>query len=165
MSFQLGMVLIGGLALLIWGPWSSKMPDLWSLMNKVTKVTETLRPPVVVWLLEDEASLDTIRDSIDPERIIASSDNAFAIIEGRIFATSIEAANGPLNHAGWSDRRIEFVDQPGMRKPTFAEIEAQIAEAAEASSEDDYDALKSKSSLSQAESLRLLKQMERHGDL
>ena len=168
LPFQVGMALMGGVALLIWGPWSDRLPNVSELMSYVTDMTEmATEAPVVVMVMRDQASVNTVRAVIEPKRILAASEDAFATAEGRIFATSIEAASEPLNLAGWANRRIEFVDVAGKRKPTFAEIQAraQAEEAAEVASETAMDALKNKDSLTRSEALELLQEMEKNGDI
>ncbi|MCH6563893.1 MAG: hypothetical protein O7B23_05800 [Deltaproteobacteria bacterium] len=56
--------------------------------------------PVRGLLVGDPRSVAKIRDAVDPDHIVASTPQAFALVEGRISATSIEAASRPLNRAG-----------------------------------------------------------------
>ena len=168
--FQFGMAAIGGIALLFWGPWSQNLPalNLPTLSSLIETVAEgDPGPAVLVMVIPDVASINAIRESIIPERIIASSEQGFALIDGRVFATSIGAATDPINLAGWADRPIELVESPGGHKPTV--YQQQTAEAArlleEAPEADAYRALKGKGSLSRGESLRLLEEMERRGEI
>ena len=69
--------------------------------------------------------------------------------------------------AGWADRPIELLESPGGHKPTV--YQQQTAEAArlleEALEDDAYRSLKGKGSLSRGESIRLIEEMERRGEL
>jgi hypothetical protein len=65
--------------------------------------------PVLILLVGSDESVDRVRDAVDPERIVASTPHAFAVVDGHIVAADAEAASAPLNAAGWSDRPIEIL--------------------------------------------------------
>ena len=161
MGFQLGMAVFGGLALLVWGPWSFELPEI-ELPELSSWVESVGEPSVTIMLMESRESLDAMRKGVDAERIVARSPEAFALIEGRIFATSIDAANGPLNAAGWAGRSLEFIDPAGLRKPRLAGIGDMGSDPSQG---DGLADLMAQPTLSHSDSMRLLKEMERRGDL
>jgi len=70
--------------------------------------------PVLVVVVEGAAERDAVRDAIDAERIVASSADGFAVREGRVVVSSLEAAGPLIQRAGWTDASFEIV-KPGAR--------------------------------------------------
>ncbi len=114
--------------------------------------------PVTVMLVGDPESVAEIRDAVDPDRIVASTPQAFALIEGRIIATSIEAASRPLNQAGWASRSIEIALPPKKRTPRYAAAQDEATQNG-----DPLVALKDKDVLTQGQTMRLLNEMDQRG--
>lgn len=116
-------------------------------------------PPVLVIVVDDARRVAGLRDAIDPERVVAESERAVALHEGRIVTASIEDASLLLNQAGWRDREIELFR---VAKNT-TQRRAQNARGAQSTS--DLDAkigeLLSKEELSRSETLAVLEAMDR----
>ena len=64
--------------------------------------------PVLVFLLPGESDVDTVREAIDSSRIVAHTQQGFAVREGRIVATGHSAAGTLLTLASWTDRPLEL---------------------------------------------------------
>ncbi|MFQ5513780.1 MAG: hypothetical protein ACE5FG_05025 [Myxococcota bacterium] len=166
MAFQLGMLAIGGLALLFWGPWSPELPSLELPELRASFPGESRVPPVTVVLLPDRSSVRVLREAVAPERVVVSSEEAVVLAEGHVFATSIEAATEPINRAGWAERPIRFARGSGQARPSAVRHEEATAGASQrATDADAFLSLKDERSLSHSDTLRLLEAMERRGDL
>jgi hypothetical protein len=63
---------------------------------------------VLVFLVGDRADVEQVRRAVDAGRIVYASEDALALVEGRIVATDAAAASRPVNQAGWGDRRLEI---------------------------------------------------------
>jgi len=63
---------------------------------------------VIVFLVGDRSGVDSVRNAVDPSRIVWSTPDAVALKEGRIVAAGQEAVGEPLMEAGWIDREIEI---------------------------------------------------------
>jgi len=63
---------------------------------------------VLVFLVGDRGGVERVRKAVDSSRIVASSPDAIALVEGRIIAVSAQAAEGPYKSAGWMERDLEF---------------------------------------------------------
>jgi len=161
--FQCSMLAGGLLLLLLWGSTGDwEIPQLSPTTDSAGKdVSEGTGPAVTILLIPDAEGVRAIRHAIDPDRIVASSPDAFALAEGRIVATSVENASGPLNQAGWSKRPIEIVTPPSRATPRFESARSSSREAAPA---DAVSALKDKRVLTRNESIRLLNEMSQRGD-
>lgn len=68
--------------------------------------------PVLVVIVGNEDLVDSVRKVISPERIIADTGSAFALVDKRIIAANSDAASGPINELGWIHRKIELVAVP-----------------------------------------------------
>ena len=161
--FQCSMLAGGMLLLLLWGSTGDwEIPQLSPTTDSAGKdISEGTGPAVTILLIPDAEGVRAIRHAIDPDRIVASSPDAFALAEGRIVATSVESASGPLNQAGWSKRPIEIVTPPSRATPRFESARSSSREAAPA---DAVSALKDKRVLTRNESIRLLNEMSQRGD-
>ncbi len=158
--FQISLLGAGLIVLLAWGTnWQWELPA--PLRRVEAPIELSTEPPVLVMLVGDAESVATIRDAVDPDRIVAATPEAFALVEGRIIATSIDAANRPLNRAGWASREIEIVMPPAKLTPGFAQKKSASGPNP---SGDSFVALKDKDVLTQGESLGLLKEMNQRGE-
>ncbi len=63
---------------------------------------------VMVFLVGSQAGVEHVKRAVNPDRIVASTPEALALIEGRIIATNAEAVSEPLTMAGWIDHEIEI---------------------------------------------------------
>ncbi len=161
--FQAGLLIAAGFALLVWGPWERPSLEL-QISNPIAMIASASAPPPVrVLLLPEPSHLEAIRAAVLPEQIVASTPEAIALLRGRVIATSIEAAAGPINAAGWAERPIELIEAPGQHKPTYAQYQASEEQrlAEEATSADPL----AQSSFSPLETMRILEAMERRGDI
>ena len=64
--------------------------------------------PVLLLLVDGRAGVALVRGAVDPARVLVSTPDALVLAEGRVVATSPEAAGGPLTRAGWAERGIEI---------------------------------------------------------
>lgn len=76
--------------------------------------------PILVFLVGDTAGVDAVKRAIDPSRIVAETDDAFALVEGRMIAAGPEAVSEPLTAAGWIDRKVELLPLPKRRDTVAA---------------------------------------------
>jgi hypothetical protein len=124
-------------ALILWkdGSWNRERiwPGLPELKSK----------PVLVVVVGDLQQLAQVRAAIDDERIVAESDDAFALKERRVISESFAGVGPILTAAGWGDDSLEIVairlqePQTGsdrtselaelMKKPTLNLMEARRA--------------------------------------
>jgi hypothetical protein len=164
--FQASMLGAGLIVLLLWGAnWEWRPLELMPWLSRAFEkepLQDHTNSPVTVMLVGDQESVAAIREAVHPDRIVASTPDGFALVEGRIIATSIEAASRPLNKAGWADRQIEIVLPPAPLKPDFPTM--QRASAGTGSS-DTVSALKDKQVLTPAETRKILETMDQSGDL
>jgi hypothetical protein len=63
---------------------------------------------VMVFLVGSRSGVERVRKAVDSSRIVASTPDAIALIEGRIVAVDATAVEGPYKQAGWMDRDLEF---------------------------------------------------------
>ena len=94
-------------------------------------------------------NVEVVRRVVEPERIVASSAEGFAIDGGRVVSASLEQAGAPLSAAGWTDRPVEILT-PQRRKEV---TQAPGQECPQATGAHGW-------ALSQAEALRLLDSVE-----
>ncbi|MGH0035147.1 MAG: hypothetical protein ACQGVK_08955 [Myxococcota bacterium] len=64
--------------------------------------------PVLIFLVGSRGGVESVKQAVDPARIVAESPDAIALAEGRMVATTADAASAPLMAAGWGDREIEL---------------------------------------------------------
>ena len=64
---------------------------------------------VLVFLVGSPAGVERVSDAVDPDRVVAWSPDAVALVEGRIVATDQAAVGDALLGAGWVDREIEII--------------------------------------------------------
>lgn len=76
--------------------------------------------PILVFLVGDRDAVSAVKRAIDPSRIVAETDEAFALVEGRMIAAGPEAVSEPLTAAGWIDRRVELFPLPRRRDTAAA---------------------------------------------
>jgi hypothetical protein len=91
-----------GVGALIW----TAEPSTW-----IPTVNELINPedPVLVVIVGSPQLVDSVRVAISPDRIIADTGDAFALVDRRIIAASAEAASGPINQLGWIDDPLDLV--------------------------------------------------------
>ncbi len=155
--FQVSTLVAGLLLLLLWlADWEAVRLEAASWFD--AGVEPSAEEPVMVMLVGDAERVAAIRDAVDPDRIVASTPDAFALVEGRIIATSVEAASRPLNQAGWASRSIEIVVPPRKLTPGYAAVQRGGP-----GSEDPSVALKDRDVLSQDQALKLLNAMDQRG--
>jgi hypothetical protein len=159
------LVMAAGLGLFVaarkmLGPGSLAVPGI------LTSLGATLEEPgVLVLVVQGPNQLEQIRRSIAGERVIAASRDAFALAEGRIVTTRIEAAGPVISEAGWVHRELEFVDARDVRLLGAAGSAAEASREAEedhlppAAQRDpsDLSDLYAKDYLTVGEALRVLK--------
>ena len=164
--FQASLLGAGLIVLLLWGAnWEWRPVELMPWLSRAfakEPLQEHTDLPVTVMLVGNRESVAAIREAVHPDRIVASTPDGFALIEGRIIATSVEAASRPLNKAGWADRQIEIVLPPAPLMPDFP---ATQRSSAGTGSTDPVSALKDKKVLTPAETRKLLGAMDQRGDL
>jgi hypothetical protein len=68
--------------------------------------------PVLVVIVGNSDLVDSVRKVISPERIIADTGDAFALVDRRVVAANSDAASGPINQLNWIHREIELVAVP-----------------------------------------------------
>ncbi len=159
------LVMAGGLGLFVTarkmlGPGSLTVPKI---LESIGATLE--QPAVLVLIVRDRNELDQIQRAIAPDRIIASSRDAFAVVEGRIVTTRIEAAGVVLSQAGWVDRELEFLDTPDLRRLRMAGAESGTSQpdagdappTAAPEEPADLSDLYAKDTLTVGEALRVLK--------
>ena len=155
--FQVSTLAGGLLLLMLWlADWEAIRLKAKSWFN--AGVGLPVEEPVMVMLVGDAKSVAEIRDAVDPDRIVASTSQAFALVEGRIIATSIEAASRPLNQASWASRSIEIMLPPKKRAPGYAAAQAETTQNG-----DPWVALKDKGILTQGQTTKLLNAMDQRG--
>ncbi len=100
-ALALGAFVAAGVVLLM----SSSSLRGWSFdRGQATPDTQ----PVLVFLLPGESEVDTVREAIDSSRIVARTQQGFAVTEGRIVATGHSAVETLLTLANWTDRSLEL---------------------------------------------------------
>ena len=155
--FQVSTLVGGLLLLLLWlADWDTIRLQAASWFDAPVELNAD--EPITVMLVGDAERVAAIRDAVDPDRIVASTPDAFALVEGRIIATSVEAASWPLNQAGWASRSVEIVVPPRKLTPGYAATQNRGP-----GSEDPSGALKDKDFLSQGQTLNLLNKMDQRG--
>jgi hypothetical protein len=70
---------------------------------------ESKSEPVLVVVVGDLRQLAQVRAAIDDERIVAESDDAFALRERRVISESFAGVGPMLTAAGWGDDSLEIV--------------------------------------------------------
>ena len=116
---------------------------------------------ILVVLVGSRSGVQTVRDAIDPRRIVAETTDAFALAEGRIVAAHAEAVAEPLVRAGWTDRPLEFFGVPHREAPpwTSGRRRQKLSEEDRARMERLAE-LTAKPSLTQGEAIFVLKAMD-----
>jgi hypothetical protein len=102
---SMSAISVGGiLLLLLTSKPSDWLPQLSDFISKPE--------PVLVVIVGNEDLVHSVRKVISPERIIADTGDAFALVDRRIIAADSDAASGPINQLGWIHREIELVAVP-----------------------------------------------------
>ena len=115
----------------------------WNREHVWPGLSELKSKPVLVFVVGDLQQLAQVRAAIDDERIVAESDDAFALKERRVISESFAGVGPILTAAGWGDDSLEIVairlhaSQTGsdrtsglsdlMNKPTLNLMEARRA--------------------------------------
>ncbi len=78
------------------------------------KLSDFITPPdpVLVVIVGSTDLVNSVRRAISPDRIIADTGDAFALVDRRIIAADADAASGPINQLGWIDQQFELVAVP-----------------------------------------------------
>ena len=89
-------------------------------LRKLSPTVATSDTPasVAIMVVGSPENVETFRESLNPEQIVASSTTAFAIDRGRIIADRIEAGSDLLNQLGWTERPLEIIDPRSASGPT-----------------------------------------------
>ncbi len=163
LAFSLGLLLAAAVfALLLDAKIRERLPGPLSAWTpEVSRASESL-PPILVIVVGSERGVEHIRSAIAEERIVASSEGAFATIEGRIVAASPDAASAPLNEMNWVEREIEIVRVPTRSRP--GQTASGAGETAGGADPARIAELMQKDTLTSAEAHTLLLHMEARGD-
>jgi hypothetical protein len=149
MAFSIGAVTIGALVFLFYiSPPNWKLPRLDDWVEGAFETESD--PPVVVLVVGTPENVDIMRKVVGSERIVASARNAFALDDGRIIASSLEAVGEPVTAAGWVDRPLEIVAPPKHREAPRGRPENEDAGASPGA----------RPQLSQGDALLLLNQFD-----
>ena len=75
------------------------------------QLSDFIKPaePVLVVIVGSPNLVDSVRQAVSSDRIVADTGDAFALVDRRVIAASADAASGPINRLGWIDREIEVV--------------------------------------------------------
>ena len=73
--------------------------------------------PVMVVVVKSKADVAAVREAIDDERVVASTEEGFAVREGRIVVAGVEAAGPLLSQAGWTEAQLEIVKVGARPEP------------------------------------------------
>jgi len=109
---------------------------------------------VMIVVVKSRDAVREVREAVDPERIVANSLDGFALREGRLVVSSVEAAGGLLELAGWAEASLEIVKPPPREHFRAAPLGAASPPAGELS------ALLARPTLTPAEALRALQLLE-----
>lgn len=149
MAFSIGAVIVGTLVFLFYvSPPSWKLPRLGDWVEGTFETA--IDPSVVVLVVGTPENVDIMRQAVGSERIVASARNAFALDDGRIIASSLEAVGESVTAAGWVDRPLEILAPPKHRGAPGEAPEKEDAGASAAA----------RQRLSQSEALLLLNQLD-----
>jgi len=116
--------------------------------------------PVLILLVGSQDSVERVRSAIAPERIVASSPDAFAIDVGCIVTVDVEAASDPLNAAGWADRPLEILTPDRLAQATPASDAGADPDAEAAPELPPLSELAKKPTLTLGEAMRLLEHIQ-----
>ena len=84
--------------------------------------------PVLVVVVGDLQQLAQVRAAIDDERIVAESDDAFALKERRVISESFAGVGPMLTAAGWGDDSLEIVALRLHPSETDSDRSSKLAE-------------------------------------
>jgi hypothetical protein len=73
--------------------------------------------PVLILVVGSPAKVAGVEREVSADRVLASSEDGFALREGLLVVSSIDRAGPLLMRAGWRDKPIEIVDTQRARKP------------------------------------------------
>ncbi len=138
-----------GLVLGLAGGWllALGLPALGDLMQSGREKLErpdvqasrSSEPSVMVIVVGTRGRVASVRKAVSSDRILATSENGFAIQGRRLIAVSLENVGGLLMKAGWEDAPLEILtasrtgrrggDRPG-EEPRAADRSSAQAEAA-----------------------------------
>jgi hypothetical protein len=156
--FALGAA-IAGLALL--GPevasrTSGLTPGAWLATS--AQPSEAEQEAVLVFLVNEPSVVRALAAGVDRSRVVARSEDALALREGRIVAAGPEAASRLLAEAGWTNRPIELVTPASVRAPWWRGAGEPAPDGEEGAL--DIAELASKPTLTLPEALAALRAME-----
>ncbi len=131
-------------------------------------------PPVHVFVIGSVEAVQSVREVIAPERVLASTPEAIVLREGRIIASSAEAVGDPLTAVGWVDRELDIVSvgpaepAPHPRSAARAAVAAPLSPAAagpplEEVEAERFEQLARQPTLTWMETHELLRYMDRTG--
>ena len=157
-GFWIGVGVLLVNAIVLGGGWlaTSPAPQLSQLAGLFTARSD--ESPIVVIVVGSLYNLARVREAIDADRVLMSSEAAFALNEERIVTVRVEDAGELLGPLGWTERQIEILPSP-RRSP---EEQAGEQEPPERLS---YEVLSKQATLDAIEALALLGHLERRGDL
>jgi hypothetical protein len=84
--------------------------------------------PVLVVVVGDLQGVAQVRAAIDDERIVAESDDAFALKERRVISESFAGVGPMLTAAGWGDDSLEIVAIRLQAPETDSKRTSELAE-------------------------------------
>jgi len=84
--------------------------------------------PVLVVVVGDLRGVAQVRAAIDDERIVAESDDAFALKERRVISESFAGVGPMLTAAGWGDDSLEIVTLRLHPSETDSDRSSELAE-------------------------------------
>jgi hypothetical protein len=84
--------------------------------------------PVLVVVVGDLRGVAQVRAAIDDERIVAESEDAFALKERRVIAESFAGVGPMLTAAGWGDESLEIVAIRLQAPETDSKRTSELAE-------------------------------------
>ncbi len=99
------------------------------------QASRSSEPSVMVIVVGTRGRVASVRNAVDSGRILAASENGFAIQGRRLIAVSLENVGGLLMQAGWDDAPLEILTAsrsgrtgkgPGDADRTSAQAEAAI---------------------------------------
>ncbi len=139
-------------------------------MDLLPRLSDFIEPPepVLVIVVGSTRLVGSVRKAISPDRIVADTDDAFALVDRRIIAASAEAASGPINELGWIHREIELVSVPmgagrAWEENRHKKVAGRNMDAADSAKAEQIAELMQKPTLNAVEAGMLLQHMDATG--